>query len=446
MWITVVIRVTIYALLAFALYKLWHKTKDWPQNRFVAVILSLAFLLRMLWILYAPYEPTSDGLAYHQLAVSLAAGHGFSFGDQPTAFWPVGYPLFLSLFYKLFGFSWLIGQILNVCLGVLAVYLTFLIARFGFQEQIARCAMIIMAFFPGQVFYTATHFSEVLSQVLFLAGLYSGLKLLDEKKLWLWTLACGFSLGFGILSRPMVGTLIPALIIVWRAYGVNLSKCALFLAGIVLTAAIFVAPWSYRNYLVFHQFVALSTNSGVNFWEGNNPNATGGYQLNDDETKRYLLAIPDEIARSREGYQLGFAFVRSHPGQAVKLVFNKLYYLYEKDEQGLWYSLMKSNDEIPSAPARVYAIWLKLSSVYYEMIMLLFCFSAAWLKLKATSKAERRGFISLFIPILFLTCGYLLFHTEDRYKHTVLPLIVILASFALLKMADLRFSTTATGS
>ena len=68
-------------------------------------------MLRVSWALYAAREPfgffAGDPLAYLYYGKELAAGHGYrSFvTHQPTAFYPIGYPLFISLEYEAAKFS-----------------------------------------------------------------------------------------------------------------------------------------------------------------------------------------------------------------------------------------------------------------------------------------------------------------------------------------------------
>jgi hypothetical protein len=87
----------------------------------------------------------------------------------------------------------------------------------------------------------------------------------------------------------------------------------LFLAS--MTAVI--APWTVRNYNVFHQFVLLETKGGVNFWLGNSPYTPPNFIRNVWKVgvrEPILQALPsDETQRDRAGYALGLAYVERHP-------------------------------------------------------------------------------------------------------------------------------------
>lgn len=71
-----------------------------------------------------------------------------------------------------------------------------------------------------------------------------------------------------------------------------------------------------------------STNGGLNFWIGNNANATGEYifpTIIDDALVKSTLDL-SEYARDRFFYRQGWQFIRQHPDQFLKLAGRKLVY------------------------------------------------------------------------------------------------------------------------
>ena len=72
------------------------------------VIVGVAFALRLAWLLYAKSEAPQDWLqagdqySYWYYGNEIAAGHGYVsyVTNQPTAYYPIGYPALLaSLFF-----------------------------------------------------------------------------------------------------------------------------------------------------------------------------------------------------------------------------------------------------------------------------------------------------------------------------------------------------------
>jgi 4-amino-4-deoxy-L-arabinose transferase-like glycosyltransferase len=444
MWITVAFNLIQYSLVAFIFYKLWQASAKLTQRGFLTMAVAVAFLCRLLWVIYAPYEPTADYLWYHQRAIDLSQGLVYGVNGQPTAFWPVGYPFFLSLIYRAFGAKILFGQLVNVFLGCLSVYFTYLIAQRFFSERVARCAVIIMSLFIGQIYYTALLCSEILSQTLFLLSFTLGLRALSEKRQTLWLLLTGFSIGLGVLTRPVVGIVVLSLLLIWLIQGVGMVKSLMSTAIVSMAMCATLAPWTIRNYGVFHQLVPVSTNAGVSFWEGNNPYATGGYHFTDPSKRAEILEIPDEISRSKAGFRQGFAFIRQQPVQWAKLLVKKPYYLYESDEQGLWFSFVKEGEERPEVARWLYALWVKPAYAYYGTVLLLACFGV-FRALGFAAREQRNSMSVVVIPTLLLTLFYIFFHTENRYNHTVMPLVVIASASGLFHFAQFLSSRKSAG-
>ncbi|MDZ4278021.1 MAG: hypothetical protein U1B78_02665, partial [Dehalococcoidia bacterium] len=66
-----------------------------PELRWLAAILVLATVLRIVWIVYATGTPQElqDPLFYLFYGAQIADGNGYRLLDgQPTAYYPIGYP------------------------------------------------------------------------------------------------------------------------------------------------------------------------------------------------------------------------------------------------------------------------------------------------------------------------------------------------------------------
>ena len=137
---------------------------------------------------------------------------------------------------------------------------------------------------------------------------------------------------------------------------------------------------------------------------------------------------PDSVRR-------GLAFIRQHPLQWAKLLIKKPYYLYENDEQGLWFSFVKEGEERPAVARWLYALWVKPSYAYYGAVMLLACLGA-WYALKLANREPGAAISVVLIPTLLLTLFYVLFHTENRYNHTIMPLVAIAAAYGLCRVVS----------
>ncbi len=87
-------------------------------------------------------------------------------------------------------------------------------------------------------------------------------------------------------------------------------------------------PWSLHNYQVHSTVSVTGTNGGMNFWIGNNPQATGEYTFPTQIDRELVLQTAnwDERVRDRFFYQQGMDYIHSQPGPALKLAVKKLTY------------------------------------------------------------------------------------------------------------------------
>jgi hypothetical protein len=102
------------------------------------------------------------------------------------------------------------------------------------------------------------------------------------------------------------------------------------LAGVGLP----IAPWTARNYYTFETFVPITTNSAINLYMGNNPEATGGFHWKLPDRAQELWNLPDDdSSHEREIYLLSkqeaVDYMLSHPGRTIALWPQKLWSLWE---------------------------------------------------------------------------------------------------------------------
>jgi len=126
-------------------------------HRSLLAIVLIAGVLRIGWVVYAQTLPGSDFAQYDQLAWRLAEGKGYvdEFGE-PTAFYAIGWPFFLSLVYRVFGHSLVAAGVVNALLGVGAVILTYAIARHLLDRPVALIAAALVAINPTLILYSST--------------------------------------------------------------------------------------------------------------------------------------------------------------------------------------------------------------------------------------------------------------------------------------------------
>lgn len=167
----------------FLLTSLW--SRNWcliSNKQFLAYCLSAAFLLRIVWVVVSyfyyikmtgvPFEfDAADAIGYHEEAMWLASedwsvAWEYYFGPQATGISDVGYPLYLTVLYKVFGPIILIPRILKAMISTFTCYLLYKLSSRTFGEETGRMTGIMCALMPNLVIYCGYHLKE--TEMLFL--------------------------------------------------------------------------------------------------------------------------------------------------------------------------------------------------------------------------------------------------------------------------------------
>ena len=97
---------------------------------YLPVVITLAFAVRLCWILVFDPKPMSDFSFYFQCAESIAKGFGYvKHGGFATVYFPVGYSLFLGMLFWVSGISIAVAQTANLVLSAISLVLVYWIAR-----------------------------------------------------------------------------------------------------------------------------------------------------------------------------------------------------------------------------------------------------------------------------------------------------------------------------
>lgn len=185
---------------------------------------------------------------------------------------------------------------------------------------------------------------------------------------------------------------------------------ALFLAA----AAAVVLPWTARNYLVFHRFVFITTDTAELFWRGSNPVATGSAFLPDG--RWIVMGAPDAFQKAiRERDELGRAdlfretaraFVREHPSAFVRLVVRKWVSFW-------WFPATAGMNY----PAR----WMVIYKTLYAVVLTVSVLGliAAWI---LVDRHRRQGLLLVLAMLACVSVAQSLYYVDVRHRWGVEPL------------------------
>jgi len=416
----------------------FHRTWAWliAGRNTVVVLLALALVLRALAILGA-VEPTSDAAWYFSRAAMLAQGRGY-LGDHgaPTAYWPPGWPLALSVVFQVTRVSiWTVGLFNLVLSGLAGWLLLDLGRRIGGSEAPGRVALLLWAVYPNAVLYVPLALTEVFYTTLLLALCW----IVVARRGWGWTLLAGLVLGLATLVKAQSLILAPLLLgIGWlRAPSPWRRLPGVIGQGLVMGAAalLVIAPWTVRNHRELGSWDMVSTNGGITLLTGNNDSARGTFTPDDPVVKALDARTDlDELAYDREAGRLGVAWIKRHPAAFLRLMPMKLARLWGPDGEGQW-AYETGSWAYAAAPHFFLALRAANQAWYWALLAL---FVAA---LPVIVRARRRAGMPL-VDWWLLPYGIaaypsviaMVFSGQSRFHYPAMPFVCLMAGWLLTRL------------
>ncbi len=325
------------------------------------MIFLTALVVRLTYITVAHsyrFHPLMDhfefGWEAGRVGRSLALGRGFAdpfvpSGTGPTAWLPPLYLLIIGAVFRLFGiYSPISGWVLlafNSLFGAATIPAIYEIAKRCFApgdsqrgRSIALWSAWIWALYPPTMQYSVRWIWETsLTTMLVAWALVMALRLrgVGEREGstsggWSWWVWLGLLWGLIGLSNATPLLLLPVCV-VWVIAGVSERRRALagaLLAGVVFAACL--APWTWRNWRVFHTFIPIRGNFGAELWVHNGPLDNGFPRgivvFSQPELQSYVSM--GEVAYVRERGEWAMAYIRSNPGRFLKLSVERVYWVW----------------------------------------------------------------------------------------------------------------------
>ena len=381
-------------------------------GRLPLALFLLALIARVLFLLFVrqPCNQQGDEVYYLETAANLLSGQGYRVGHL-LAYLPPLYPMLLAGEMALFGDNLLAMRLIQSAIGALMCLVVFHIGTRVYSVRSGVIGSLLCAIYPPMILYSTHLLPEQLFMLLTCCALYLLMNLRGEPIYKF--LACGAIIGLAALTKE-IGLLLLLAYLLWlfcnRARFPNsLRRTALIVAGCV----IIIAPWTVRNYLAFHQFVPITTNSGINFYIGNNPSATGRFQWVLPPESKWNEPSPNgkfEYEVCSQGYKLGMAFASNNPGRFVKLVFQRAYYFFRLP----FPSPEDATFEIPGK-----LIWLLL----YVLILISLVLNVFSLR---GSRRPESGLLYLLVAVLI--CPFLLTVGMPPYRLAFMPFAAVIAA------------------
>ncbi len=412
---------------------------NWVKERkefyFLIFIFLFSFALRLIYLLQIQANPhfnvpTMDPLYHDVWAQNIASGNWLG---SSIFFRAPFYPYFLALVYKLFGHGYFIPRLIQHIVGSFSCILVYFLARKLYNRSVAVIASLIASSYGILIYFESELLLDsflVLFDILLILYL---LNTRDNPKKYRW-LICGLILGLSAITRPNILFCIP-FIWLWIYLSfkgrVKLKTLSAYCAILLLGMMVLVAPVTLRNYIVGKDLVLISSQGGINFYLGNNPQADGmsaifygaDWQYRDfqftaqKETGKNLK--PSQI--SGYYYQKGLDFILGQPAKSSKLLLKKLYLFWNKIE-------ISNNQDI--------YFFKRYSSLIRILPLGFWIIGPLALTGIAISFLERRKIFLPFIFVISYMVTVVLFFVNARFRLPVIPFIIVFASYAIYWLAQ----------
>jgi len=375
--------------------------------------------------------PYSDSSYYFNWARDIAAGDILG-GSRVFMKWPL-YGFFLAGLFRVFGESIALVYALQFMLGALTGVLVYFIGSVMFNRAVGFIAALfylsygLFLYYEGALIYTAL--SLFLNCLLFLYFLYISRRPVRGGLFW-----AGIFSGFCALAQANIILFAPlaAVWALWQrrsSFGANLYAMLLFFAGLSIVLGISAG----RNYIVEKDAVLITGHLGVNFYLGNNPEATGlfynpEYLAPDQESMFRDARIIAELKAGRRlktsevsnfWLNKSLAFIKSGPKAFTRLVLKKIIYLFvplEPNHDAEFY-LIKD---------KVRALRLLSPDLRY---ILPFFIVGAFLGLKQFKKNAL-----VYFMLAALSVSIVIFFVSTRYRLMLVPFMSLLAGLAVFSI------------
>jgi 4-amino-4-deoxy-L-arabinose transferase-like glycosyltransferase len=405
------------------------------RPRFLVISLSVALALRVAMVLFFPFRLWIDHLVYDELSWHWAKVGGYYVGDFPTAYRPPGYPFFLSRLYVLFGHHPQLAAVANIVFSLAIVYISYLIVRKIWSENVARWTMIILIFFPSQLLFVNLPASEPMFTMLFLMSILAFMTVerpLKRKRLF--AFLGGVLLGLATLTRALtiIYLIIPT--VFWFLQTKSIRRTAINTLIAAIGLALVVTPWMLRNYRQKGKFT-ITTNAGINLLIGNQPGSGMGW--NQPVTEQFAIDDPrretyvDSAARHQ-----AWQYIKNDPAAFFKRGVLKVMYFYAVDMEGLGYELGQLAAENRS-DRYIYCAFI--TEAFYLMVLLFGFFGIFSIYIANADVRRPEGFI-LWATILMWTAVHFVFFGDGRFHFPIIPMISAFAGLYIKYRVDQQLS------
>ncbi|MBU3135385.1 glycosyltransferase family 39 protein [Clostridium gasigenes] len=412
------ILVIILAIVAIGIL-IWWGCKIEDNKKFLIVLFSTSFIIRLVWVLSIKTEPISDFAFMYEGAQNIAGGNYdyiLNSGYFKTWVYQLGFTMYLVGIIKFFGDSLLIIKVFNVLIVSLIPVIIYLTGKKMGSNKGAKIVSLGYCFYISSIVSTSVLTNQHLATLLFYTGIYLLISNVNRKYKWI---LIGLSIGIGDIVRPEGSIVIIAIILFiifknlldYKEIGKSLAE---FLGIIMVITLVSQAA----SFAVMKE--GISNDPLINkdpLWKfvcGLNPDTKGAYSEDDDI---YLSGYGTREGRTKA--ELGLIKERlSNPKALVKTMSYKTAIMWGANDTSMNLSL---TDEVQNN--KYLDILIKIEKIQYMILMIMFLGSIIITIRRKDGFKNTHLYLIIFIGYFL---AHLLIEVQPRYRYFAIPIIFII--------------------
>jgi 4-amino-4-deoxy-L-arabinose transferase-like glycosyltransferase len=333
---------------------------------------------------------------------------------------PLLYPLFLSIIYRIFSVNYLVVRIIQVIIGCFSCILLYKICNLILNKKAAIISAVILALYFPLIVYSGTLFTENQYIFLLFLSIYFLLLFYHRNKAVYLILAGLFS-GLTLLTRGTAAGLIAGMIL-WLVirFKNNMADLVKIITIFVLTIIVVISPVTVRNYLITNKFILISANDTWNLARGTGPVRDFWGPVTDDKVAQWYFFDKGINVVRQFYYDQAVNNLKKDPLIFFKLLpqkmwgyfFRNYYHIFVWEYKTIFYLFRAT---------QLFFICLLLPSFFVSFIVI--------------PKDIRSNLSLLYILIIFNILFYSFFFGTSRFRLPTDPFFIIIFVATCLELA-----------
>ena len=298
------------------------------SDKLIFWIIGIAIFFQTATIFLFPNKPFSDSIYYLDHAKRLLeTGSYINQNGNLTAFWPVGYPIYLASIKYIFGNDLVILKFINVLFSVGLLLSLFWLFKNILNTTQLNLLLLITCLYPGYILNSNVIMPDYLTAALLWLSIFLVLKKPYRSANLIFV---GMILSLSTLFRPTY-FLLPILFIIIIYSQKDRLKKTLSVTLFLTSFLVLITPWLLRNYNLYESLPVIATNGGYNFLMGNHNSSSGKVNFDFE----YNINNPDEASEESKAYSSGWSSIKHDPLNAIVRSVKKLFYTYYRGDSSI---------------------------------------------------------------------------------------------------------------